>query len=276
MNFRPFALDAPGHLSETHSAGRSELTPSRESRIRSMKRRRASSVRRLPPRTHSLGLREMIEDEIATGVLMPGTRLDETELAERFGVSRTPVREALIQLASTGILQMRPRRGMIVPELAPHRLVEMFEVMANLEAMCGRLAARRMVTSEHRELLRVHEECEKALRSKNSDAYYHQNEIFHHLIYRGSHNTFLAEQASTLHKRLHPYRRLQLRVRDRMHVSFTEHRQILDAILAGDSETAEVSLRKHVLIQGEKFGDLVASLRLSSEGAPSAHAPEGR
>src|SRR5437016_10839463 len=91
--------------------------------------------------TRSGELRERIEEKIATGELRPGSRLDENELAAEFDVSRTPIREALIQLASVGIVQIRPRRGAIVPELSPHRLVEMFEVMAELEAMCGRLAA---------------------------------------------------------------------------------------------------------------------------------------
>lgn len=210
--------------------------------------------------TRSVALRERIEEEIATGRLMPGSRLDEIELAARFGVSRTPVREALIQLTSAGILEMRPRRGAVVPEVAPQRLVEMFEVMAGLEAMCGRLAARRMSDGEHQDLLRAHESCEAAVERQDVDTYYHQNEAFHHVIYRGSHNAFLAEQASVLHKRLRPYRRLQLRVRDRMPTSFAEHQAIVDAVLAGDGAAAEAALHAHVLVQGEKFTDLMASV----------------
>src|SRR5207237_5339650 len=104
---------------------------------------------RQQPQTRSGELREILEEEIATGRLPPGTRLDETELSERFKVSRTPIREALIQLASIGIVEARPRRGAIIPQLTPQRLVEMFEVMAELESMCGRLAARRMSGLDH-------------------------------------------------------------------------------------------------------------------------------
>ena len=118
--------------------------------------------------TRAEELREKIEELIATGALLPGTRLDETELAERFGVSRTPIREALIQLASVGILLMRPRRGAIVPEVSPHRLVEMFEVMAELEGMCGRLAARRMSAKEHQDLIAAHRACDGANGSSDS------------------------------------------------------------------------------------------------------------
>jgi DNA-binding GntR family transcriptional regulator len=212
-------------------------------------------------RTRAEELREKIEELIATGLLSPGTRLDETELAERFGVSRTPIREALIQLASVGILRMRPRRGVIVPEVAPQRLVEMFEVMAELEGMCGRLAARRMSPAEHETLVQAHRACETARSSEDPDAYYFQNEIFHAVIYAGSHNSFLIEQALALHRRLRPHRRLQLRVRDRVAISFSEHARVVEALLAGDAEGAAECLRAHVLVQGQRFADLMAMLR---------------
>ena len=89
-------------------------------------------------------LRESIEEEIATGKLLPGTRLDEVELATRFGVSRTPIREALRLLLGEGLVETRPQRGAVVAQVTPQRLIEMFEVMAELEAMCARLAARRI------------------------------------------------------------------------------------------------------------------------------------
>src|SRR6201986_5600733 len=89
-------------------------------------------------------LRESIEEEIATGKLLPGTRLDEVELATRFGVSRTPIREALILLQGEGLIENRPRRGALVVQITPGRLMEMFELMAELEAMWARQAAWRM------------------------------------------------------------------------------------------------------------------------------------
>lgn len=212
-------------------------------------------------RTRSEELREKIEEAIATGTFAPGTKLDESQLAERFGVSRTPIREALIQLASTGILELRPRRGAIVPDVGVSQLLEMFEVMAEMEAMCGRLAARRMSEPEHDELMRAHQACEDARKREDPDGYYDQNFIFHHVIYAGSHNAFLAERASALHKRLRPYRRLQLRLRGRMASSSLEHGQVVSTILAGNAAMAAECLRNHVLIQGETFNDLVALLR---------------
>ena len=87
-------------------------------------------------------LREALEQDIVTGKFRPGDRLDEQSLAARFEVSRTPIREALMQLASTGLVELQARRGAFVASLSFKDVVERFEVMAGLEGMCGALAAR--------------------------------------------------------------------------------------------------------------------------------------
>jgi DNA-binding GntR family transcriptional regulator len=197
---------------------------------------------------------------IAVGVFKPGQHLDETELATRFGVSRTPIRETLIQLASMGLVVIRPRRGAIVAELGPQQLVEMFEVMSELESTCGRLAARRMTPEEQKALLAAHEACLAALQAHEPDDYYYKNEVFHEAIYAGSHNQFLIEQTRNLYRRLRPYRRLQLRVRDRLANSYREHEGVVQAIVSGDGDLAARLLRDHVMIQGQRFSDLMASL----------------
>jgi len=213
--------------------------------------------------THSDRLRKQIEENIATGVFPPGMRLDEAELSRQFEVSRTPVREALLQLSSIGITEIRPHRGVIVAEVTPLRLLEMFEVMAELEALCGRLAARRISNDEERELLAAHTLCEQACAAGDPDRYYAENETFHSVLYAASHSAFLAEQASALHRRLRPYRRLQLRIRNRMQTSLAEHARIIEALKAGDAETASDVLRRHVIVQGEGVTDFLAALPLS-------------
>lgn len=217
-------------------------------------------------------LRETIEEQIATGELPPGSSLDEFSLAERYGVSRTPAREALIQLAAEGLIEIRPRRGAVVKSLGPTRLIEMFEVMGELEAMCGRLAARRMTEAERQVLQQAHEACEAARAATDPDQYFYANEHFHELIYAGSHNGFLQEEARQLHRRLRPYRRLQLRVRNRMDTSLHEHQSVVDAIVGGRAEDAGAALREHVVVQGERFGDLLASLAALGEGGDAAPA----
>ncbi len=213
------------------------------------------------PRTakRSSQISELIEERIAIGVYQPGRRLDEAELAESFAVSRTPVREALIQLSSAGLVEIRPRRGAIVAEIGTRQLCEMFEVMAELEAMCGRLAARRITEAEQKALQAAHQACENARDANNPDSYYRLNEQFHYLIYAASHSNFLNEQTLILHRRLKPYRRLQLRMRDRINSSFDEHAGIVEAILAQQGELTADRMRAHVVIQGQRFADLLAS-----------------
>jgi DNA-binding GntR family transcriptional regulator len=206
-------------------------------------------------------LREIIEERIATGDYLPGSRLDEMALATEFNTSRTPIREALMQLSITGLIVMRPRRGAIVAEISSQQLYEMFEVMAEIEALCGRLAARRMTDADRQSLMELHKSCKDAYDSADPDEYYRRNERFHLALYSASHNGFLIETASSFQRRLRAYRRLQLRVRDRVHTSFSEHTSILEAIIAGDGDLAADVLRKHVAIQGERFADLMATIK---------------
>ena len=214
-------------------------------------------------------LRESIEEEIATGKLLPGTRLDEVDLATRFGVSRTPIREALRLLLGEGLVETRPQRGMVVAQVTPQRLIEMFEVMAELEAMCARLAARRMSDAELAEIEAAHEACRGSAAARDADAYFYANERFHYAIYAAAHNSFLFEQAAALQRKLRPYRRLQLRVRNRPQRSFEEHQAILDALRESDADKAQQAIRSHVVVQGERFADLIASLDRMTAHAPA-------
>jgi len=211
-----------------------------------------------------LQISKKIEDDIIYGYFPPGTKLNEAELCERYGVSRTPIREALKLLSSEGLVEIRPRRGAIVPTLNVVTLCEMFEVMAQLEGMCGRLAARRINEEEKIELLSLHNRCEEYVLEDNPENYYEANRKFHFFLYQLSHNGFLIEQASNLHNRLHPYRRLQLRVNNRMRHSFKEHQDIVNAIINNDEDLAENKLKAHVSVQGEKFTDLIATMSADS------------
>jgi DNA-binding GntR family transcriptional regulator len=213
------------------------------------------------PARRSEQLREIIEERIATGIYLPGMQLDETELATEFEVSRTPIREALMQLSFAGLIYMQPRRSAVVSEISPQRLCEMFEVMAELEAMCGRLAARRMTDDNQHSLLAAHQACKDAAEKNDPDEYYRRNEQFHLAIYMASHNSFLIDECKNLKRRLNAYRRLQLRVRDRMRTSFEEHSEVYMAIVTGDGELTARLLKNHVVIQGERFADLMATLQ---------------
>lgn len=210
--------------------------------------------------SQALKLRDALEDDIVNGILKPGDRLDEASLAERFKVSRTPIREAFKYLVGSGLVETIPNRGTFVASVGLPQLIEMFDVMAELEGMCARLATRRITEVESEELQSLLDGCVKAKENGDPDAYYYENERFHDCIYRASHNAFLAQQARQLQMRLKPYRRLQLRVRNRASTSLAEHRSIVEAVLSGDERAAETSIKDHVRIQGERFTDLIATI----------------
>lgn len=215
-------------------------------------------------------LREALEDDIVAGRLKPGQRLDEVGLAERFGVSRTPIREALIQLAASGLVEIRPRRGAFVVLLGPRELIESFELMAEIEAACGRLAVQRMGTADRDAILLAHETCRAAVAAGDEAAYYPANARFHAAIYAATGNRVLAGEALRLQRGLQPYRRLQLKVPRRVEASFAEHEGIVEALLAGNGPLAAERLRAHVLVQGERFMTLLAALQAEAEALEEA------
>lgn len=203
-------------------------------------------------------IRDDLEQAIIAGVYGDGERLDEMSLSEKYKVSRTPVREALHALSASGLVEHLPRRGAFVRYPSFRAMIEMFEVMAELEGMCGRLAARRIDDSQLAAIDLAMKGCELALEAGDTDRYYRENEQFHNLIYEASGNRFLQGEAVRLHRRLRPFRRLQLRVRNRMRQSMQQHRGIVAALRAGDAGEAERLLCEHIAVQGEKFTDLVA------------------
>lgn len=205
-------------------------------------------------------LRQTLEREIFAGTHKPGDRLDEQTLATRFGVSRTPVREALRQLSASGLIEVRPRQGAVVAVITLPRLIEMFEVMAELEGMCARLAARRMTDQERRHIQDLIAEAEDFAARVELEAYYVNNRKFHDAIYDGGHNHVLADMTRGLHNRTAPYRRHQLNRPGRIHESLAEHKVVVQAILAGDAEAAGKAMYRHVNVQGDVFADFLSTL----------------
>jgi DNA-binding GntR family transcriptional regulator len=210
-------------------------------------------------RLPSAKIRDSLEQRIVEGELGNGKRLDETELSGFYGVSRTPVREALQRLAESGLAEHLPRRGTFVRSPSLSQLVEMFEVMAELECMAIRLAARRATAEDIDALEKDNETCRAAVAADDTKKYYEVNARLHGRIYQMSGNSFLASEARRLHDRLRPFRRLQLRVRGRMEESMAEHDIILAALRDGDADRAMETMKKHITIVGVRFNDLVSS-----------------
>lgn len=204
---------------------------------------------------------ESLEQSVFNGDYRDGERLDEVTLAEHFSVSRTPVREALQLLVSSGMAEQIPRRGVFIRQPGPVELMEMFETMAELEAACGRFAATRISDEDLGRLVQANAKCAQALMEGDRAGYYAENEVFHQIIYRGATNGYLEKQALRLQNRLKPYRKIQLRFRGRMSQSMAEHEAIVAALQEADADRASAALRSHVAVQGEKFQQLIASLK---------------
>lgn len=198
--------------------------------------------------TLSESLHRILADEIIRGGLPPGMRLDEMSLAQRFDVSRTPVREALQQLVASGLAEKKPHRGVVVTRVSRAQMVGMFETMAELEGVCARLAAARMRPDERRRLEELHEHSIELVRSGNLDAYETHNLEFHAAIYAGAHNYYLERTTLAVRSRVAPFRGAQFRVADRLARSFSEHGSIVTAIVRGDAWRAHREVLAHLSI----------------------------
>lgn len=205
---------------------------------------------------------DSLEELVFQGEYVDGQRLDEIKLAEHFNVSRTPIREALQRLVMSGMAEQIPRRGVFIRQPGPVELLEMFETMAELEAACGRFAAVRMTDEGLDRLTAANGKCRDAVEREDASEYYLENEAFHHEIYHGATNEYLRSEALRLQSRLKPYRRVQLRFRGRMAQSLAEHEAIIAALRDGDADLAANTLRGHVTVQGEKFQQLIAGMKV--------------
>ncbi|MFV0408961.1 MAG: GntR family transcriptional regulator [Paracoccus sp. (in: a-proteobacteria)] len=185
----------------------------------------------------------LIVDAIDDGIYKPGDRLVESELADRFGVSRTPVREALQRLETQSMVK-RDGRSLIVATLDHNQLAELYTVRTELEALAARLAARHAAPEELRVLQSMIDEDMRRL--DDAEALSRSNRRFHHQIHLASHNRYLVQQLDIVHRNMALMARSSLAVDGRPKVALVEHQAIVDALLSGDGEAAEGALRAHI------------------------------
>ncbi|MEJ0011779.1 MAG: GntR family transcriptional regulator [Bauldia sp.] len=193
-------------------------------------------------------IHQAIADDIVHGRLAPGAALDETVIAATFGVSRTPIREAIRQLEAIGLVEARAPKGAVVAALSERQLDEMFAVMAEIEALCARWSAVAMTANERRNLLLLQAESERLVSAGSREDYVAFNNRFHEAIYGGAHNAFLAELAVTVRKRCAPFRRAQFETLGRLAKSHAEHGAVVTAIQRGDAEGAARAMRAHIAV----------------------------
>jgi DNA-binding GntR family transcriptional regulator len=213
----------------------------------------------------------VIEEEILSFKLKPGDKLDEARLAERYGTSRTPVREALRQLSSAGLIVLRPHRGAIVAKLGVRELIELLEVTAELEGACGRLAAKAGLKSDFDAIDHALDVCRHNAVKNDIRGYQLANEAFHDAVSRASCNNFLIKMTEGVRKRGATYRRLDLERPNHLKVSLEEHARIASAIRDGLPDEADRLLQLHVLNIGTELARLI-SMVSAVEATPVAAA----
>lgn len=210
--------------------------------------------------TRSDQLRELLEEMIVSGQLRPGTKIDESELVQRFEVSRTPMREAIKALVATGLLEVGARQGVRVAAVSIPKLMEMFEMMAILEGQCAKYAARRATPEEVEQLWAIQKRLEEELTTGDQQRFYDVNAVFHDALYAASHTQFIAEQTRLLRKRVSMYRKHVTYLPGRMVKTIEEHGRIITAIQAKDPRAAMAAAQDHVNLLGDDMADFIAKL----------------
>jgi DNA-binding GntR family transcriptional regulator len=216
---------------------------------------------------------EAVEKDILAGQLRPGDRLDELTLAERFEVSRTPVREALLELTARGLAGQQARRGTFVTDVTLAEVLGTYEVLAQLEGLCARLATRRMSAPQKAELEALHQRMAAYLDASGRTQYIELDATFHSILVAGAHNPSLGEHIDLCLKKVAPVRLGSMHsVRD-MAAAHAEHGELLHAMLEGDDAKAESLMRTHVTLRADQVRDVMAvwdSRRQHITGAKAA------
>lgn len=196
---------------------------------------------------HSEMIAKTLEAEIVAGNLPPGARLDEISLTKRFNVSRTPIREALHVLVSRSLAERINYKGVVVKDITLEQIASMFEAMAEIEAICGGLAAMRMTTKELSTIHQQNKMMDKLARQNKFEDYERENTNFHIMIYEGSHNENLADMAKEMRLKLAPFRSSQLRTTERISQSNNDHKLIVNLLETHNKPGTEQALRNHLL-----------------------------
>lgn len=189
----------------------------------------------------------------------PGGWIDEQALAMEYGISRTPLREALKVLAAEGLVILKPRRGCYVTELSEQDIDEVFPVMALLEGRVAAEAARRAASTDIARLVAIHGELEKHAAANHADRFFEANQRFHTALQEIAGNRYLAQLIDDARKVIKLTRRDSLRLAGRLKQSLAEHREILDALRSKDPALAGQRMHDHLLSGRAALAKLASS-----------------
>ena len=208
-------------------------------------------------------VRSALQEEIESGRLPPGAPLDERALAARFEVSRTPVREALQQLAARDLVRIAPRQGVTVARLSIAKVRAMLEFIAELEALAAKLAARRVDNELARRLDDTLARCQESAVNGGAAEYTLANAFFHETIYAGSRNPYLAEQIRNARRMIQRYRVRDFQNKAQIAQSLQDHLRIARAIQNGDEAGAAQAMALHVPAGTTGFSEFLAKVPTS-------------
>ena len=187
-----------------------------------------------------------LEEEILSGKLTRGTSLGEIALSERLGVSRTPVRSAIHRLAEEGLVETITNRGAVVVGITRDDLVDIYRIRVRLEGLASATAAERISAQGLQALRESVELSEFYINKKDTERLKELDSQFHETIYKESGNRLLCKTLSELHRKIKSYRKLSLSVPGRLERSVYEHKEILEAIEAGNAEMADKLTSLHI------------------------------
>jgi DNA-binding GntR family transcriptional regulator len=179
-----------------------------------------------------------IESQIGDGALLPGDPIDEERLMLQFGVSRTPVREAILRLTAEGLVTRLPRGGTVVAKMDVSQLFAMWELLAELEGLCARYACERMHGNERELLLETHRRAQAIVDRDDEIGWQQANTEFHEILYAGARNPYLRQEILRMRTRTQAYRKHAFGAVGRLRTSYHHHGLIVDAILARNSAAA--------------------------------------
>ena len=189
---------------------------------------------------------ETLRDAVRRGVLQPGERLMEIQLAEELGVSRTPVREAIRKLEMEGYVIMMPRRGTYVADLSIRDVNEVFEIRTSLESLASGLAAERITEDELEKLQRLLVEIGAHIKNGDMESIVRTDTEFHDLLYQASRNKRLVGIISHRREQLTRFRTTSMSYPGRLKATLEEHRNIVEAIAQGDEKAARKAAEHHM------------------------------
>lgn len=231
--------------------------------------------KRLQRQSLHLEVADNLRDMIVEGALPPGQRISEADLCDQFGISRTPMREALKVLASEGLVEIKPNRGTRVSEITLEDIDELFEAVSGIERLCAELTTEKMTASELEHLKGLHERMTNYFKKGQRHDYFRLNQETHNLIVQLSGNSVLRDVHANIMIKVRRARYLAILSVERWEESVEEHAGILEAMEIRDADLVGKRVRDHV----RKTGEIVKksfNAENNNSGKPQLYAKDNR